>query len=396
MATAGSRLAILMLAIWIPFSPVWAQEEHPGPGTFAGDPSEVPPGPEFLPQGDPHATYVHPFNRYPLDVANAWDPGCPQPSRLIGYFGAGAIALQRNSLGNGIIATGNSVPGPNPDTGILPPPNALPAVRFNNAGNDYQWGVQGTIGVQKGPWAFEFTGFYIPEQEEFGAVESPGNIDVFFASQPPPLGFVGNNFLWLQADIVQVKLETQFGNAEFNVRKLIFPGIELIGGVRYVDLRETFSIFTDDDGLVLPRPDPLRQATYQTRAENRVYGGQMGYALDYYLVPQVGLEMVNKYMVGYNDYELENRLFRGDGFMSRPTGTRSGDNISGMIDLAFFLNIQFTENCRLRGGYQLHWLINVPVAHQQVDFNVNNLLGTGKDDGNILYHGPSVEFLLAF
>ena len=93
-----------------------------------------------------------------------------------------------------------------------------------------------------------------------------GNIDALFSRSRPPLGFEGDNGLWLQADRVSSTFQSELFNGELNYRcwNVGISGLEFIAGVRYLDQREKLSIFTSDDDLTLVSngrpPDPKRRA----------------------------------------------------------------------------------------------------------------------------------------
>src|SRR5437763_1230220 len=109
----------------------------------------------------------------------------------------------------------------------------------------------------------------------------PGPIDQLFRN--PPIGFEGNNGLWLQADRVNTEFRSQMWSTEVNYRytNAAVLEAELILGVRYVDLWESLNRFTDDDGISNPdpfgNPDPLRQAFYLTEVHNRIVAPQIGF-----------------------------------------------------------------------------------------------------------------------
>ncbi len=387
---------ILLAVLLLPVLPAWGQGPMPGP-QFAAEPV-MPKPPEFCPPAGPA-----PVTRYPLvpapDFVNAFDdPDCVQPHKICS-FTVGTIGLRRIGLGNGVIGVFdpplNPVGVPNPDTGNLPPEDALVAVSFNDIDTSFQWGVRASFGVQWERHIFEVSGYYIPEQTDTAEIVAPGQLDVAFAAFPTPLGFAGNNFLWLQADRVVLRLETQLANAEANYRYVWHPGIELIAGIRYFDVQETFSILTDDDGLVAQPPDPLRTATYQIQTTNRLIGPQLGFLCEHYLTENISFGFSTKGMLGADFLSVENRLIRGDGFERTP-GSRDDVQLSGLTELELFVNIGFNEHIRLNAGYQALWILEVPVAHQQLNFNPVTPLGTVNDSGTIFYHGPRIELQLLF
>jgi hypothetical protein len=47
--------------------------------------------------------------------------------------------------------------------------------------------------------------------------------------------------------------------------------------------------------------------------------------------------------------------------------------------------------CRIKGGYNLLWLLDVAEAANQVSLDLSNPRGRRSFGGDIFYHGPSVE-----
>jgi hypothetical protein len=252
-----------------------------------------------------------------------------------------------------------------------------------------------TLGMQHGPHAVELHGYYLEALSNGRTATAAGQLDVPFANSPFPLGFEGNNNLWLQADQVTVELQTRLANVECNYRYLQMPQFEWLVGVRYVNLEELFRIITDDDSVVVQPRDPFRRATYQVESDNHIFGGQVGFEANAFVAEKWSIGVSNKNMVGPNFFDVENRLIRGDGFERTP-GRRSDTNISGLVEVNLFTTIWFSSNMRLKAGYQALWLLNVPVAAEQVNFDPNVILGTVDDSGSVFFHGPRIEFQFAF
>src|SRR5262249_29713458 len=96
-----------------------------------------------------------------------------------------------------------------------------------------------------------------------------------------PVGFEGNNGLWVNADRVIATYTHQTGNLEFNYRNWN-TGIndaELILGIRLAHSQEQVGIYTDDDFFtrnVVGTTDTRRAATYTSSTRNNILALQMG------------------------------------------------------------------------------------------------------------------------
>jgi len=310
------------------------------------------------------------------------------------------MGLQRLRLGHGVIAQldpGNNIPGfPfNADTGI-PPPNTAPALlSFSDISPQFNWGTKVTVGYRVEDQSFELTGYYLGLTTAAKSVSLPGQVDLPFSAFNSPLGFNGDNGLWLQADFAEAVLQTRIANAEFNYRRAFGANVEGIAGIRYMDVQEHFSIATDDDGIVIQPPDPFAQAIYTINTHNRIVAPQLGLALEAPLVPWLTLSLEGKGAWGANFFSQDHLLLRGDGFLG-PSSHTDRTLFSQIYDLAVYANVCFGDHVLVKAGYQVLWVADIPVASQQVDFNPNNPLGGRDIHGSIFFHGPSVEILFSF
>ncbi|HEV3259639.1 MAG TPA: BBP7 family outer membrane beta-barrel protein [Gemmataceae bacterium] len=327
----------------------------------------------------------------PDDTINAFSAEVPACGPSGCYAGVGALALQRVRRDRRTLAV---LDPQNLDTGIPPPANAPVAATFGG-GQTFAPGVVATVGYHWQTCALEFSGFYIPSNTSTNETDNPGRLDSFFFN--PPLGFEGDNGLWLQADQIRTSLRTALGNAELNaiLQSISCEDLQFIVGARYIDLQERLQIFTDDDGLtirtVTGQPDPLRQATYQVSTQDRLIAGQFGLAYNTCICPWLSLDVSGKAGVGANFADVALVLTRGDGLVGR-TGQRENTMVSQVYDTGIFLDWHCWEGMHLRTGYTAMWLVHVPEATNQVDFNLEHNFGTHSNDNGIFFHGPLIEF----
>jgi hypothetical protein len=296
-----------------------------------------------------------------------------------------------------VIDPGVDIPGvpTNVDSGIQPSRFSPQALNFNNLEPNMNHGVTATWGYRDGAFAVELTGFYLAENESFSVVSAPGRLDLPFSAFPSPLGFQGDNFLWLQADQVRLGLQTQLANGELNFRCSTHPGCDFIIGLRYMDVYELLTIQTDDDSLVLGQRDPTSIANYSIRAHSRILGPQLGFEYDWPVLPRVTIDFLAKGAWGANFIEVDVALQRGDGFFG-PSDGRSSTVFGQVYELGLFGTFMFTDNCRIRAGYSTLWVVGVPEATDQTNFDPGNPNARRSNTGSIFYHGPLVELQLAF
>jgi len=345
-------------------------------------PVETPDGAPDVPRfGDPAPT-------------NAFDGGGPAGSAGPGFvLNLGVIALRRETIGNATYAVydpGVVLPPFPPffDHGGSPPPGSPSALSLSDLNPQFGYGVKGSLTFFGEASLFEISGYYIPRAASNATASAPSRLDLPFANSLPPLGFEGDNGMWLQADQVRLTLENEIINLEMNVHYASSTNFNGILGVRFFDLTDSFSIFTDDDGLTVRPPDPTTQATYRATSHTRLLGPQLGMQMRFALdEPDVFMTASLLAVPGINFNEVEISLTRGDGFEG-PSGRRQSTQFTQLLEFNLGLEFTLTERIWFRAGYQALLLLNVPVSYDQVNFDPGNTDGTRNDNGMVLFHGP--------
>src|SRR5262249_31498365 len=145
-------------------------------------------------------------------------------------------------------------------------------------------------------------------------------------------------------------------------------------------------------------PDPFRVATYSLRTHNRIVGGQLGFDWENpvpYCHRWLAFGWYTKGAWGVNFLDVDVTLTRGDGFEG-PPGHRSTTQFAHLYETAMFLDLFFTDRCRLRMGYTALWAVQVAEGIGQFSFDLAQRVGNPNDNGSIFYHGPMVEFHFLF
>jgi hypothetical protein len=402
----GAALVALGLATRAP-----AQLPGPPPGggmpmyqpTFAGDPTPLPTG-QFCPPGDAGQPPPSPFslpndgspNAFSCDDFPCQHAGC--------FFSIGYMGLRRQDTGHGVLAVldpGNNLPGvpPNADTGLGPGAGAPQALGYDDIRAPFLNGLRASLIYREDGRGFEVAGWYLNQSVGSATVAIPGRLDLPFAAFPSPVGFQGDNFLWLQADQVHAYLQSQLASAEANYRSTFAPGCDWLVGVRYLDLMERFNVTTDDDGLVLQQRglgvNPTQVATVSATTHSHIIGPQLGFDCERALVSWLTVGITGKGAWGANFLQVDNSLTRGDSFMG--PGVRHTTTVfSHLYDFSAWGTFALTEHMRIKAGYQLLWVCNVPQAQQQMNFDLGNPGGVRSNASSIFFHGPMVEFQFAF
>jgi hypothetical protein len=341
-------------------------------------------------------------NSLPANTINAWcDEYCAPPAI---YVELGYLGLMREKLHRRPVALPDNVNG-GVDTGGLPDLTAAPVADFRDIEPRMGSGVRATVGCHWDSYALEASGFYIAQSQASKTYASIGRLDSFFNVNGNvfvfPLGFEGNNGMWLQDDIIRTSLQTSLASGEVNFKfwPHVFGDVNLLVGVRYLDIYERVGIFAGDDDLtavdVNGNPNPVLQANYTATAHNRIVGGQLGVEWNKPICCWLAYSMVVKGAWGVNLLDVNTQLTRGDGFQG-PAGHYSTTNFSHLYEAGFFFNFPLMENIHVRAGYNLLWVLDITNATDVVDFNLANTGGRHDPHGSSFYHGPSVEFEILF
>lgn len=336
------------------------------------------------------------------------DSECP---RYISFYASlGALAYKRYSLGNSLIATqdlGVNIPNFPQffDHGMFPPifpPNQEQQILNTGDINPiYSWGGKGTIGYQYGNEMFEVTGWWMSQTTSIAEAVDPNRVNLPFANFDQRIGFLGNNNLFLQADIARIEVETLLANVEANYRWATGSGWEWLIGLRYFDMSDRFSVITFDDIIVTAGLAPVDRtliATYTLRSHTRILGPSMGFEGEWPVCHWLAIGGMGKGTWGANFSEVSVLLQRGDDFVNPqgPDRRRTKNYFSHMYELGGFLDFLLTERFRIRAGYQALWVCNVAEAQAQINFDLNNQLNSIDYNGSVFFHGPMLEFHVGF
>ena len=70
---------------------------------------------------------------------------------------------------------------------------------------------------------------------------------------------------------------------------------------------------------------------------------------------------------------------------------RNGATVfTNLYELNAYAEVHLTERCRLRGGYTAMWLVDLPVAQDQFDFNLLNPMGRNNTHGSVTLQSANV------
>ena len=262
-----------------------------------------------------------------------------------------------------------------------------------------------TVGYLFGNEAVELTGFYTPPTSASMTVTDRGRLFVPFGpTNKIPLGFEGNNGLWLQADRVKASFTNEVANAELNYRvwSSAVNRTELILGARYFYSRERIDINTDDEFFftnIFGAQDPRRQANYAVTTRNNLvaaqFGGEYSAPIPTEYLGWIWLTTMFKSAVGPNFIDRNQVLTRGDG-RSAFNISHTSVRLSGLSEVSGFVDFHMLERLRFRFGYMAMYGVNFSTAGAQVEYNLTNQSNRPTDHGSVFWHGPVAEIQFLF
>jgi hypothetical protein len=365
---------------------------------FCGDPVQAPPG-DFCPPAAPPPVAGDDCCAPNDCMTNAFgeDGPCHGHGLAIQF---GGIGLQRQGLGNrllGFLDPGVNINGVQTfaNTGILPPPGSQPILSSQDINPDMQIGVRGALVWREPEWAFEVCGFYVPDTTAVHTAVIPARIDLGFNYFPTPIGFTPGNGLWLQDDLAQLRFTTQLWDVEANFCWCTAKYFQWLLGVRYVDYRESLELLTMQTIARTGVYDPNTTAELNWQTRSQIVAAQIGFEAEKPLTEYFGFGASAKAGIGPNFAEYNHTLTRGDGFQGPAIHTNE-TQVSEVFELTLYLDFTLSEQWRIRAGYQGLWLVDVPLASSQVQFNLNDVAVPLNRTGSVFYHGPLLELQYVF
>lgn len=241
----------------------------------------------------------------------------------------------------------------------------------------------------------ELTGFYIPSRSTSSSVSStglPGSIDLYLPYFDVIRGqenVTEISFSPTYRGSAQVTLENSLGGGELNMTWSL-PAqdalrVDLIGGFRYLQLRESYTITTSSP-YNPPNPADIWNTTDSFDARNRFYGPQLGVRATYDQGPWVGSvnakiaagTMQQKVSVnGYletNDYTNygPTQIYTG-GYFALPTnsGDHSRNTFAVVPEIGLNVGYRLTSQATVYVGYSLLYMSDVARPGDQINRNIN-------------------------
>ena len=241
----------------------------------------------------------------------------------------------------------------------------------------------------------ELVGLYIPTRSTSSGVSStgqPGSIDLYLPYFDVTRGEenVTEISYWpTYRGSAQATFSNSLGGGELNATWAMPPQdgwrVDLLGGLRFLQLRESYTITTTSP-YNPPNPSDIWNTTDGFDARNRFYGLQLGARAAYDQGPWVGTlnakvalgTMQQRVSINghletndYNNYGAT-QIFPG-GYFALPTnsGDHSHNTFAAVPEVAFNLGYRLTPQATVFAGYSFLYASNVARPGEQLNRNIN-------------------------
>jgi len=260
----------------------------------------------------------------------------------------------------------------------------------------------------------EASGFYIPTRSTSSSVSSsgqPGSIDLYLPYYDVSINQENVTEISHWPDYrgsAQATLSNNLGGGELNLTWSMPTQdawrVDLLGGFRFLQLRESYTITTSSP-YNPPNPADIWNTTDAFDARNRFYGLQIGARAMYDQGPWVG-SMTGKLALGTmqqrvsingyletNDYTNFGpvQIFAG-GYFALPSniGNYSRNTFAVVPEVALNLGYRLTPQATVYVGYSFLYASNVARPGDQINRNINPAQGVayGNDPPTVL-DGPA-------
>lgn len=244
-------------------------------------------------------------------------------------------------------------------------------------------------------WGIELTGFYIPTRSTTSNVSStgqPGSIDLYlpyFDVTQDRENITEISYWPTYRGSAQATLSNNLGGGEINATWSLPPRdalkMDLIGGFRFLHVRETYTINTSSP-YIPPNPADIWNTTDSFDTRNRYYGLQVGARLAYDQGPWVGWMNATvalgtmQQQVSINGHLETNdytnfgatQIYPG-GYFALPTnsGDHSRNTFAAVPEIAFNLGYRLNPQATVYLGYSLLYATSVARPGDQMNRNIN-------------------------
>lgn len=302
------------------------------------------------------------------------------------YVGAGAVFMKRTN-GTDVVLLTEDPGGPTPGSPVAFTSNQLDTFDRFESGFDIRAGVRATENlwfVGRFVWLRAATGDFlrVTPNQDFG-IPIVNNISTHFDD----------------IDAAFIRQASAFHALNVHAKYRIHRWLSVIGGFRYVNLTEDFRMLVTDDGVgSLTNPGEL--GTYDLRARNRLFGGEIGLAAAIPVFPGLIVKLQGTGGAFANRISVSHNVFDSDDTRMARNETNRATRFSFVGTGAVSAHYRITHALSIYAGYEVMYLTGLALSQREVNFDsspaglAQNVGVRGR--GTALYHGGNVGLKLVF
>jgi hypothetical protein len=259
-------------------------------------------------------------------------------------------------------------------------PNQATAITTNDLAFRNELGQRMTVGIAFSERsAFEMT--YLGLQNNVASANGTGPADLFLAGNLASTATAFSN-----ASAVSAFDATMLQGLEFNyVATTVFERLSLIGGFRYLDVKDSLGLNSNSSTINGGPGNGL--GFFSMNTLNQLYGGQAG-ALFRQNFDLLSVELSGK-AGAYDNYATQTQVLNNNGTVLR-NGSGNQNTAAFIGDLNLSGVYHFTNFIALRFGYNVMFVNRLALAADQLNLNGNSSSNGISSSGNGLNHDANL------
>lgn len=164
-------------------------------------------------------------------------------------------------------------------------------------------------------------------------------------------------------------------------------------GIRYMTIDETFGYHTESTTTNISSVD------VDVTTTNTMLGAQVGFLSQFLILPKTWIDFDVKGVLFQNAIEVTSSYANTDPPGTTFNGSDDHNRTAFLGELSLTYNHQVSRALTFRAGYSAIWVTQVALATR--NFTDNLYLAEkgpveARNDGDVVYHGPSLGLVLAF
>lgn len=200
-------------------------------------------------------------------------------------------------------------------------------------------------------------------------------------------------------DAAAITQSSSFHTFNLHAKYKVHPWMSVVGGFRYLNLTEKFKMLAVDDGVGI-LTDPSELGTYDLKASNRLYGGEIGLAISVPVIEGLVVKFEGTGGAFANSIRVTHNVFDSDDTRMTRNETNRATRFAFVGTAGVSAVYRITNYLSIFGGYEMMYVTGLALSQREVNFGsspagIAQNVGV-RGGGTALYHGGSVGLKLVF